>query len=187
MAIRRRWGGSLASQELTWACVSLSSCPPAMLSPGNNWGRCPGGGAALGCGPQEEFRACADIAIGRGPGEGPGQGPGQGRDELRSSRPPGHQRNSTTSAKKPWGGHLAARQFTDAPWWRQAFEELPEEMGNKWSSENNKSFSYFWSALRRQEDTSRAVETGAQGGAEKGEAHILGLLLLVVIIGKIVP
>ena len=60
-------------------------------------------------------------------------------------------------------------------------------MGNKWSSENNKSFSYFWSALRRQEDTSRAVETGAQGGAEKGEAHILGLLLLVVIIGKIVP
>ena len=32
---------------------------------GNNWGACPGGGGAVGCGPQEEFRACADISIGR--------------------------------------------------------------------------------------------------------------------------
>ena len=33
------------------------------LSPGNNWGWCPGGGEGAGCGPQEEFRACADVAI----------------------------------------------------------------------------------------------------------------------------
>ena len=32
---------------------------------GNNWGACPGGGGAVGCGPQEEFRACADISIAR--------------------------------------------------------------------------------------------------------------------------
>lgn len=31
---------------------------------GNNWGTCPDGSGAVGCGPQEEFRACADIAIG---------------------------------------------------------------------------------------------------------------------------
>ncbi|KAJ8676581.1 hypothetical protein QAD02_012368 [Eretmocerus hayati] len=31
---------------------------------GNNWGQCPDGTGAVGCGPQEEFRACADIAIG---------------------------------------------------------------------------------------------------------------------------
>lgn len=31
---------------------------------GNNWGACPNGTGAVGCGPQEEFRACADIAIG---------------------------------------------------------------------------------------------------------------------------
>ncbi|GLV37061.1 uncharacterized protein CBL_02108 [Carabus blaptoides fortunei] len=31
---------------------------------GNNWGTCPNGTGAVGCGPQEEFRACADIAIG---------------------------------------------------------------------------------------------------------------------------
>lgn len=34
---------------------------------GNNWGNCPNGTGAIGCGPQEEFRACADITIaGRG-------------------------------------------------------------------------------------------------------------------------
>lgn len=31
---------------------------------GNNWGMCDNGTGAVGCGPQEEFRACADITIG---------------------------------------------------------------------------------------------------------------------------
>ncbi|CAG5046867.1 unnamed protein product [Parnassius apollo] len=30
---------------------------------GNNWGTCANGTSAVGCGPQEEFRACADITI----------------------------------------------------------------------------------------------------------------------------
>lgn len=30
---------------------------------GNNWGKCPDGNEGLGCGPQETFRGCADIAI----------------------------------------------------------------------------------------------------------------------------
>ncbi|XP_067015709.2 uncharacterized protein [Anabrus simplex] len=30
---------------------------------GNNWGKCTNGSEAVGCGPQEEFRACADVAI----------------------------------------------------------------------------------------------------------------------------
>nr|CAD7461263.1 unnamed protein product [Timema tahoe] len=30
---------------------------------GNNWGTCVNGTGAVGCGPQEEFRACADVAI----------------------------------------------------------------------------------------------------------------------------
>lgn len=33
---------------------------------GNNWGICPDGNGAVGCGEQEEFRACSDIAIGKG-------------------------------------------------------------------------------------------------------------------------
>lgn len=33
---------------------------------GNNWGICPDGNGAVGCGDQEEFRACADVAIGKG-------------------------------------------------------------------------------------------------------------------------
>ncbi|XP_066251481.1 uncharacterized protein [Euwallacea similis] len=30
---------------------------------GNNWGNCPNGTGSVGCGPQEEFRACSDITI----------------------------------------------------------------------------------------------------------------------------
>ncbi|XP_020714046.1 uncharacterized protein LOC101448733 isoform X2 [Ceratitis capitata] len=30
---------------------------------GNNWGICADGNGAVGCGPQEEFRACSDIAL----------------------------------------------------------------------------------------------------------------------------
>ncbi|XP_062121789.1 uncharacterized protein LOC133835752 [Drosophila sulfurigaster albostrigata] len=30
---------------------------------GNNWGICDDGNGAVGCGPQEEFRSCSDIAI----------------------------------------------------------------------------------------------------------------------------
>jgi hypothetical protein len=30
---------------------------------GNSWGVCPDGSGGLGCGPQEHFRACADIAL----------------------------------------------------------------------------------------------------------------------------
>lgn len=30
---------------------------------GNNWGTCENGTGAVGCGPQEEFRACADVEI----------------------------------------------------------------------------------------------------------------------------
>ncbi|XP_022196376.2 uncharacterized protein LOC111053758 [Nilaparvata lugens] len=35
---------------------------------GNNWGRCPNGTEMVGCGPQEEFRACADVSIEDGTG-----------------------------------------------------------------------------------------------------------------------
>ncbi|CAG0892303.1 unnamed protein product [Cyprideis torosa] len=35
---------------------------------GNNWGICEDGTSAPGCGPQENFRACADIRIRRGEG-----------------------------------------------------------------------------------------------------------------------
>lgn len=43
-------------------------CPNCVLQwryiAGNNWGMCPDGTGAVGCGAQEEFRACADITIG---------------------------------------------------------------------------------------------------------------------------
>ena len=39
---------------------------------GNNWGMCPNGTGAVGCGPQEEFRACADVAVVDSTGEADG-------------------------------------------------------------------------------------------------------------------
>lgn len=33
---------------------------------GNNWGKCDDGTERVGCGPQEQFRACADVSIGKG-------------------------------------------------------------------------------------------------------------------------
>lgn len=39
---------------------------------GNNWGICPNGTGAVGCGPQEEFRACADVAVVDSAGEADG-------------------------------------------------------------------------------------------------------------------
>ncbi|XP_067120078.1 uncharacterized protein [Centruroides vittatus] len=30
---------------------------------GNRWGNCENGGGAMGCGPQETFRACSDVSI----------------------------------------------------------------------------------------------------------------------------
>ncbi|KAJ1524500.1 hypothetical protein ONE63_010995 [Megalurothrips usitatus] len=39
---------------------------------GNNWGMCPNGTGAVGCGPQEEFRACADVAVVDSAGEADG-------------------------------------------------------------------------------------------------------------------
>lgn len=39
---------------------------------GNNWGMCANGTGAVGCGPQEEFRACADVVIVNSAGEADG-------------------------------------------------------------------------------------------------------------------
>ncbi|XP_046385899.1 uncharacterized protein LOC124155817 [Ischnura elegans] len=36
---------------------------------GNNWGTCANGTGAVGCGPQEEFRSCADVSIHTDAGE----------------------------------------------------------------------------------------------------------------------
>lgn len=33
---------------------------------GNNWGKCDDGTERVGCGPQEQFRACSDVSIGKG-------------------------------------------------------------------------------------------------------------------------
>ncbi|XP_015904848.2 uncharacterized protein [Parasteatoda tepidariorum] len=45
--------------------ISCSQCVfQWTYTAGNNWGRCENGTSKVGCGPQETFRGCADVAIG---------------------------------------------------------------------------------------------------------------------------
>lgn len=58
--------------ELRYKLPSGLTCSQCVLQwryiAGNNWGNCPNGTGAVGCGPQEEFRACADVSIDSGEG-----------------------------------------------------------------------------------------------------------------------
>ncbi|XP_022914568.2 uncharacterized protein [Onthophagus taurus] len=53
--------------EMTFKLPPQLSCKHCLLIwryiSGNNWGDCPNGTSSIGCGPQEEFRACADISV----------------------------------------------------------------------------------------------------------------------------
>ncbi|KAI8441952.1 hypothetical protein MSG28_005624 [Choristoneura fumiferana] len=53
--------------EMKYRLPEGLECPHCVMQwryiAGNNWGTCENGTGAVGCGPQEEFRACADIAI----------------------------------------------------------------------------------------------------------------------------
>uniref|UniRef100_A0A8D8SYJ5 Chitin-binding type-4 domain-containing protein n=1 Tax=Cacopsylla melanoneura TaxID=428564 RepID=A0A8D8SYJ5_9HEMI len=53
--------------EMKYKLPSELTCTQCVLQwkyiAGNNWGMCPNGTGAVGCGHQEEFRACADIQI----------------------------------------------------------------------------------------------------------------------------
>lgn len=51
------------SYSIKWKSVFKSKSINNCFVLGNNWGNCPNGTGAVGCGPQEEFRACADITI----------------------------------------------------------------------------------------------------------------------------
>ena len=67
---------------------------------GNNWGTCPDGSGKVGCGPQEEFRACADIRITRAAHSGGGWPSLSGGGAV-ESRP-----TTTTTTWRP-----------PTPWW----------------------------------------------------------------------
>ncbi|XP_046612093.1 uncharacterized protein LOC124301279 [Neodiprion virginianus] len=53
--------------EVNYRLPARMTCEQCVLQwryvAGNNWGDCGDGTGALGCGPQEEYRACADITI----------------------------------------------------------------------------------------------------------------------------
>ncbi|VVC35508.1 Cellulose/chitin-binding protein, N-terminal [Cinara cedri] len=53
--------------EMRYSLPEGMTCSQCVLQwkyiAGNNWGVCENGTGAVGCGPQEEFRACADISV----------------------------------------------------------------------------------------------------------------------------
>ncbi|CAD7092479.1 unnamed protein product [Hermetia illucens] len=71
---------------------------------GNNWGMCENGTGAVGCGPQEEFRACADISIGA-----------SGRTTMRPFRPATKTTPSSTDTSE------------EEPDYGETEEQIPEE------------------------------------------------------------
>ncbi|XP_058116352.1 uncharacterized protein LOC131288034 [Anopheles ziemanni] len=64
---------------------------------GNNWGICPDGNGAVGCGPQEEFRACADVSVGAKEGQ-------DNRPSLRPGQKPSPTRRPDASTESSAGG-----------------------------------------------------------------------------------
>ncbi|XP_070378456.1 uncharacterized protein [Dermacentor albipictus] len=79
---------------------------------GNNWGRCANGSSAVGCGPQETFRGCADIAIQDDLAGGEG---GQGGFDVGAGEVPAAPRLPAT--KKP--------ATPQVPWWVKGGPKVP--------------------------------------------------------------
>lgn len=86
-------GGGNRVFEMRYKLPEGLSCTQCILQwryiAGNNWGNCPNGTGAVGCGPQEEFRACADVAI-----------QGDGSSEEDTYNVPGEPSVSTTPTPK---------------------------------------------------------------------------------------
>ena len=105
---------------------------------GNNWGACPGGGGAVGCGPQEEFRACADISIARAGDSGHPAAAGSGGHAL------GQQtwlRPSVSTWSSSWW-----------PWSRSRTRgtgHTTQTRGTGYRTETEHGYSYFLSSLLR--------------------------------------
>ncbi|XP_037093179.1 uncharacterized protein LOC119112980 [Pollicipes pollicipes] len=58
------WNGKI---QLRYKLPAALTCRQCVLQwryvAGNNWGTCANGTEGIGCGPQEEFRACADVSV----------------------------------------------------------------------------------------------------------------------------
>ncbi|CAN7940817.1 unnamed protein product [Ixodes hexagonus] len=71
---------------------------------GNNWGRCENGSSGVGCGPQETFRGCADIAI---------------SDDLVFND------NDTDVTTRQTPPQTTRRAGTNVPWWKTTYATVP--------------------------------------------------------------
>ena len=119
LRLRLPAGLSCAQCVLQWRYVA-----------GNNWGLCPDGSGQVGCGPQEEFRACSDISIDSRSQAGGGW-PSLSTRPPRPSRPP----RPPTTTQRPstawWAWHW--------PWSRR------RSTGYRTKTDN--SYSYLLSSL----------------------------------------
>ena len=112
---------------------------------GNNWGRCRDGEGRVGCGPQEEFRACADIRISDGTVNTSNPSPGaSGTNSWSSST------NNIKPVERPitWNSWSWSSWFSN--WWRSRQNSWQTKLGWK----DGQSYSYFMSSLSKRPVTS---------------------------------
>ena len=97
----------------------------SLLHAGNNWGVCPDGEGRDGCGPQEEFRSCADIAITSGGASGappPSTLPASGTGSASDSQRPADNFPSSVEFPNAWAPPPPAKPTTTVKpwsWWNQ--------------------------------------------------------------------
>lgn len=162
---------------------ALVTCDTCVLQwryvAGNNWGTCPDGSGKVGCGPQEEFRACADIRITRAaqsgggwPSLGGGGWPslsGGGSAESRPSRPT----TSTTTRRPP------------TPWWSWwSWRPWSRRMNTGSRNKTEHSNSYLLSSLTHNKMSFNL--TGADSSKTKSSLDMKTTLTMYTELCKIV-
>ena len=136
---RNRVGGrvwlrpGLGPQSWRFPLPPRLRCPACTLQwrwvAGNNWADCGNGTAGLGCGPQEEFRACADIRI-------------KGRRAAENPWTPKPNKNSRKPSKRPTRrpSRRPSPATTPRPWWRW----WKSEAGHSYNTSSPTSWSFVW-------------------------------------------
>ena len=127
---------------------------------GNNWGKCEDGGAKVGCGPQEEFRACADIRISRGE-----MGNTWAKINGQSTNKPNHTISKPKSNVNSWSwtswqnpekkSRPVNRKLKPHPGFDKSVDT--DRTGYSYSSNNSQSYSYSWASFNRKASPMRSA------------------------------
>ncbi|GAB6033081.1 hypothetical protein CHUAL_012695 [Chamberlinius hualienensis] len=99
---------------------------------GNNWGQCEDGSQRVGCGPQEQFRGCADVSIGYSENEIPVEAPPTTTTTTPSWITRRWETITTTTPswmqRRQWESRTTTTTTTPPPWQQRSTWGYPEEV-----------------------------------------------------------